>query len=152
MSRRLARELVLHLVFAGDYGEDCDQLLSRLKEENLARWSAECKLYQKPPAKAQEEYVRQATKGIMEHLPELDSYIEKYSTGWNVGRISRITKSALRLSMYEMLYLGIPVGASVNEILELVKKYDSEEAATFVNGILGTFVKQELDPPQNQLQ
>ena len=152
MSRRLARELVLHLVFAGDYGENPDQLLCRLEKESFAQWSSECELYQKPLAKAQEDYVRQATKGIIEHIPELDTYIEKYSSGWNVGRLSRITKSALRLSMFEMLYLGIPVGASVNEILELVKKYDSEEAAAFVNGILGTFVKQELGNTQNHDQ
>jgi len=152
MSRRLARELVLHLIFAGDYGENCDQLMSRLKEDGFSQWSAECELYQKPLAKAQEEYVIRATRGILEHVPELDSYIEKYSSGWNVGRLSRITKSALRLSMYEILYLGVPVGASVNEILELVKKYDSEESAAFVNGILGTFVKQELGHPQNQGQ
>ena len=58
--------------------------------------------------------------------------------------ISRVTKAILRLSMYELLYLGIPVGASVNEALELAKRYDSEESASFVNGVIGAFVKQEL--------
>ena len=46
--------------------------------------------------------------------------------------------------MYEVLYMGIPVGASVNEALELAKQYDSPEAAGFINGIMGAFVKQEV--------
>ena len=80
----------------------------------------------------------------MEHLYELDDYIEKYSKGWNIARISRISKCILRLSMYEVLYMGIPVGASVNEALELAKQYDSEEAAGFINGIMGAFVEKEV--------
>ena len=46
--------------------------------------------------------------------------------------------------MYEVLYLGIPVGASVNEALDLAKKYDSEEASGFINGIMGAFVEKEV--------
>ncbi|MBQ7093606.1 MAG: transcription antitermination protein NusB, partial [Clostridia bacterium] len=71
-------------------------------------------------------------------------YIEKYAKGWNVGRISRISKAILRLSMYEILYMDIPVGASVNEALELAKKYDGEETVGFINGILSSFSKNEI--------
>ena len=101
-------------------------------------------MYQEMPPENQQEYIRRAVTGVMEHLYELDDYIEKYAKGWNIARISRISKCILRLSMYEVLYLSIPVGASVNEALELAKKYDSEEAAGFINGIMGAFMEHEV--------
>ena len=130
MNRRGARELVLHLIFAGEYsGKTGAELLEDINEL---------------PPDNQKEYVQRAVTGVMAHLYELDDYIEKYAKGWNIARISRISKCILRLSMYEVLYLGIPVGASVNEALELAKKYDSEEAAGFINGIMGAFVEKEV--------
>ncbi len=145
MNRRDARELVLHLIFAGEYsGKRGAELLEEINEENFQSLVGEYDLYQELPPESQEEYIRRAVTGVMEHLPELDNYIEKYAKGWNIARISRISKCILRLSMYEVLYLGIPVGASVNEALELAKKYDAEEAAGFVNGIMGAFVKGEV--------
>ncbi len=145
MNRRGARELVLHLIFAGEYsGKRGAELLEEINEENFQSLEVEYDLYQKLPPESQEEYIHRAVTGVMEHLPELDNYIDKYAKGWNIARISRISKCILRLSMYEVLYLGIPVGASVNEALELAKKYDAEEAAGFVNGIMGAFVKGEV--------
>jgi N utilization substance protein B len=145
MNRREARELVLHLIFSGEYtGNKGEELLKDINEENFRSLESEYELYQKMPQENQEEYIRRAVTGVMEHLYELDNYIEKYAKGWNIARISRISKCILRLSMFEVLYLGIPVGASVNEALELAKNYDSEEAAGFVNGIMGAFVEHEV--------
>jgi len=146
MNRRGARELTLHLIFAGEFtGLSGEELLRRLvNEEEFASLRKEYPLYEELPPASQEEYVRRAVTGVMSHLPELDAYIEKYAVGWNVGRISRVCKCILRLSMYETLYLGIPVGASVNEAVELARAYDSDQAAAFVNGIMGSFVDKEL--------
>ena len=145
MNRREARELVLHLIFAGEYtGNRGAQLLEDVNEENFQSLESEYDLYKKMPSENQQEYIQRAVTGVMEHLYELDDYIEKYSKGWNIARISRISKCILRLSMYEVLYMGIPVGASVNEALELAKQYDSEEAAGFLNGIMGAFVDTDV--------
>ncbi len=146
MNRRQAREFVLHLIFSGDYlGTKGQQLLDeRLSEQSFSSLSEEYELYNEMPAKSQLKYINAAVKGVLEHGPELDSYIEKYSAGWSVGRISNISKCIIRLCMYETLYMQIPVGASVNEALELAKKYDSPEAASFVNGIIGAFTKKEI--------
>ena len=145
MNRREARELVLHLIFAGEYtGNRGAELLEDINEENFLSLEDEYELYKKMPSDSQKEYVHRAVTGIMEHLYELDDYIEKYAKGWNIARISRISKCILRLSMYEVLYMAIPVGASVNEALELAKQYDSEEAAGFINGIMGAFVEKEV--------
>ena len=146
MSRKLARELVLHFTFESEYtGQTGEDILKKsLNKESFQSFVEEYELYEKMPSQAQEEYVQRATTGIISHMQELDAYIEKYAKGWNVGRISRISKAILRLSMYETLYMGIPVGASVNEAIELAKKYDSEDAAAFINGILSSFTKNEI--------
>ncbi len=145
MNRHGARELVLHLLYTGEYtGMTGEQLLESVNEERFRSLEQEYSLYRELPPKRQQDYVHDAVTGVMAHLPELDGYIEKYAVGWNVGRISRVSKCILRLSMYELLYLGIPKAASVNEALELAKEYDSPEAAGFINGILAAFIQQEV--------
>ncbi|MBQ2650352.1 MAG: transcription antitermination factor NusB [Clostridia bacterium] len=145
MSRRLARELVLHMLFSNDFiDESADAVLETSLAHNFDLFSDEHELYRIAPAAAQDGYIHDAFKGIMEHMPELDMYIEKYAVGWSISRMSRLTRCILRLCMYEMLYMQVPVGASVNEGVELAKKYDSEESASFINGILGAFVAKEM--------
>ena len=146
MSRRNARELVLHMLFDNDVsGNSADDILSfRLEPEYFSTLATEDKLYKQIPDNAQSEYMAKAVNGVVANLEELDNYIKTYSTGWDISRISRIAKCILRLSMYEMKYLKIPVGASVNEAVELAKRYDSEEVASFINGVLASFIKKEL--------
>lgn len=146
MSRRSARELALHIIYAGEYSDrpPVDVVEYCLSDEHFKSLKDEYKLYKTSPEENQMEYIRKSTQGVLEHGPELDSYIEKYTVGWNVSRISRMAKCIMRLSMFEMMYMQIPVGASVNEALEFSKIYDSDEAATFINGILASFVKKEL--------
>ena len=99
MNRREARELVLHLIFAGEYtGNRGAELLEDINEENFLSLEAEYELYKKLPSESQKEYIRRAVIGVMEHLYELDDYIEKYAKGWIIARISRISKCILRLS------------------------------------------------------
>lgn len=146
MSRKTARELVLHFTFESEYtGKSGEEILKKsFNEESFSALKGEYDLYNKLPEEAQNEYVKLATTGVVSHMQELDAYIEKYAKGWNVGRISRISKAILRLSMYETLYMGIPIGASVNEALELTKKYDSEDTVAFINGIMSSFTKSEI--------
>ena len=145
MSRKMARELVLHMLFTNDFvNEDAEKVLESSLGHNFDLFSDEYELYQQAPAEAQDGYIHAAFTGIMEHMPELNNYIEQYSVGWSVSRMSRLTRCILRLCMYEMLYMDIPVGASINEGVELAKKYDSDEAAAFINGVLGAFVAKEL--------
>ena len=68
--------------------------------------------------------------------------IAAYSEGWKLERLSVMTKSILLLSVTEILYRDdVPSGASINEAVELAKKYDTEKAPAFINGLLGRFVK-----------
>ena len=97
---------------------------------------------------ADDAYVKQIYFGVREHLAELDALMEKHSKGWKVSRISPVSRSVLRLCIYEMLYReDIPCAVSLNEAIELVKKYDDEKMRPFVNGLLNG-VKNELEAAQ----
>ena len=88
------------------------------------------------------EFVRSLAFTAWENVEAIDSVIEKYSKGWKIGRISKVALAVLRLAICEMLYFDdIPVGVSINEAVELCKKYAAKDDSTFVNGILGTVSK-----------
>ena len=83
-------------------------------------------------------------RGVADHAPELDGYIAKYSKGWSFARIPLVASAIMRVAMYEILYMpDIPHGASINEAVEIAKKYETPETVKFINGILGTFVRRE---------
>lgn len=81
-------------------------------------------------------YLIDAVHGIYEHLSEIDEKIGAKIHGWRLNRLSRISHAILRISVYEMLYADIPFSISINEAVELAKKYDSDEAPAFINGVL----------------
>lgn len=90
-------------------------------------------------------------RGAEEHLGEIDERIAACSHKWNKERISRVAMAVMRVSVYEMLYEGdIPASVSINEAVELAKKYGGEDDSAFVNGILGTIARSL--PPENDAQ
>ena len=88
---------------------------------------------------------------MFSHGPELDDCISRYSVGWAFARIPRMAAAVMRTAMYEVLYMpDIPNAAAINEAVEIAKKYEPVEVVSFVNGILGTFVRTEFEdtPPK----
>ena len=76
-------------------------------------------------------------------LSEFDAVIEKNSIGWTVQRMSRVTAATLRLAVAELFSESdIPVSVTVNEAVEIAKVYEGEECSAFVNGVLGSVVKE----------
>ena len=74
--------------------------------------------------------------------------IQKYAIGWDVSRISRLTRCVLQLAIYEILYVeDVPTGVAISEAVRLAKKYDGDDTGAFVNGILGSFAR-ALEAPQ----
>ena len=74
---------------------------------------------------------------------EIDAVIEKYSIGWKISRISKVALAVLRLAVCEMMFIDdVPTGVSINEAVELCKKYAANAEPAFVNGILGTVAKE----------
>lgn len=82
-------------------------------------------------------------KGVRNKIMEVDKKIsENLKPGWKISRISKVSLSILRLALFEMMYDdSIPVSVSINEAVELTKKYSVEDEAAFVNGVLGSVAK-----------
>ena len=147
MVRNTAREIAIHLSYELSFtSKQIDELLDeRLTKEAFAVLGEEDPLYQEVPNAKQAEYIRRLVKGVDEHAAELDGYIEKYVKGWKFSRIPLVASAIMRVAMYEILYMqDIPNGAAINEAVEIAKKYETPEIVKFINGILGSFVRQEI--------
>lgn len=132
ISRREAREILLGLLFETEFRseEDVNGVFALAVEDRDI---------------PDDEYISGSYFGIYENLSEIDEVIGKHSNGWKTERMSKLSRSVLRLCVYEMLYAKeIPYSVSINEAVELTKKFDDEKARPFVNGILNS-VKNELE-------
>ena len=147
MVRNTAREIAIHLSYELSFTDkDIDALLDeRLSAETFETLAAEDPIYAEAPNAKQADYIRRLVKGVHEHAYELDGYIEKYAKGWKFSRIPLVASATMRVAMYEILYMpDIPNGAAINEAVEIAKKYETPETVKFINGILGTFLREEI--------
>lgn len=144
MTRSNARELAVHLIYEMDYtGQPpAEAVAARMEAGYYAALAEENEVYAERPSKKQLAYITDCVEGVAAHSAELDARIMQYAIGWNLKRISRLTKAALRLAMYEILYVeDVPTGVAINECIELTRKYEEPETVSFINGILGTFAR-----------
>lgn len=89
------------------------------------------------------DYAIACAKGILNNSEEIDSHITaNLKKGWKLNRISKVSYAILRLAIYEMLFVDdVPVSVSINEAVELAKKYSVPDESSFVNGVLGSVAK-----------
>jgi len=88
-----------------------------------------------------DDFGRALLEGVVNNITEIDSVISSNSSNWSSSRISKAALAALRLAVYEIKYTDLSAAVAINEAVELTKKYDMPEAASFVNGILGSVAK-----------
>ena len=146
MTRNTAREIATHLAYELSFTDlPMEEFLDqRLSAADFADLAPECELYEETPNAKQEAYIRRLVSGVAEHAAELDGYIASYAQGWRFERISLVASAIMRVAMYEILYMpDIPAGVAINEAVEIAKKYESPETVRFLNGILGSFARQE---------
>lgn len=131
-NRRTARDTAFKILFVHHItGVDAEEALSSFgeilfKEEDM-------------------KYIKAASSGAIEKLNEIDAIIEEKAKGWKKSRISSVCISALRLAIYEILFMpDIPVSVSINEAVEIIKTYDDPKTASFANGILGKLEKTDV--------
>ena len=145
MKRSIAREIAVRLCFMlSETSENPEVILADMFEnDHYVTLKEEDELFSEKPGK-QLDYISEVVRGVGLHNAELDEYIERYSDKWDFDRISRTALAIMKTAMYEVLYMpDIPNGVSINEAVELAKKYEEPEIVPFVNGILGAFVKGE---------
>ena len=135
MSRRAAREAAMKLIY--EYGItgilSIDTLyampdilkVNKLSEENI-------------------EYINQIIDSYATWAAVIDENIEKYSISWNIGRISKVDLAILRLAFFEILNTDIPHNILINEAVDLAKKYSSPKAPSYINGVIGGYLKENF--------
>jgi len=132
MTRREAREVALELLFeSGFHSEEAPEaILERAVQMREAQIN---------------EYVRKVYFGVFSNIDFIDKLLEKHSRGWKKTRISPVALSAIRLAIYEMFFCeDVPDTASINEAIELIKKYDdADKVRPFVNGVLNAVYKEK---------
>ena len=90
-----------------------------------------------------DDYVKNVFFGACENAQIIDAALEKHLTGWKKERIAPVSMALLRLAAYEIMYVeDIPARVSLNEAVELAKKYDDEKSYSFVNGVLNAFYRE----------
>ena len=131
---RLSRELTLKFLYQYDV-----ELEQNNNAENDFQQQLENFLTTQETIKDNEvkEFMVVLAKGVFDNIEGLDQLISKYSDNWKVSRMSRIERNILRLALYEMLNLSnIPHPVTINEAVEIAKKYGSSESGSFINGIV----------------
>ena len=140
MTRTTAREIAIQLGFAASAAEVSpltmfERFFDKEYYESLA---SEDELYREYPDAAQLEYIHRLIELGDEKREEID--------GWKLSRISRTALAVLRCAICEILYMDdIPNSAAINEAVELDKGYDEPDTVAFVNGVLGGFMRGEID-------
>jgi N utilization substance protein B len=131
MSRRKSREFALQLLFQTDFiGREPDS--SDFREF----WSD--KNEQEPIRRFTEDIV----KGTISQISELDTVIEKITKNWLLQRMAAVDRNILRLAAYEILHRDdIPSAVTINEALEVAKKFSSQDSVAFINGVLDRLAK-----------
>lgn len=151
MTRGNARELAVHLIYGREFtGEEPEQVVStRLDKEYYSKLSGENDVYADRPSKLQLRYIDSVVSGVANRTEDLNALIQQYSIGWDVSRISRLTRCVLQLAIYEILYVeDVPTGVAISEAVRLAKKYDGDDTGAFVNGILGSFARAQGPQPE----
>ena len=144
MTRADARELAVHLIYGREFtGEEPEQIIStRLKKDYYKLLSEENQIYTEIPSGKQVAYLDTVVSGVANRVNELNAYIQKYSIGWDISRISKLTLSVIQLAIFEILYLSdVPTGVAIAEAVRIAKMYDGDDTGAFVNGILGAFAR-----------
>lgn len=134
MTRREAREITLELLF--EMGFHAEESPESIIERAIAMREIQVN-----------EYVKRVFFGVNEKLDFIDSLLDKHSHGWKKTRISPVARAAIRLAIYEMYFCDdVPDTASINEALEMIKKYDdAEKVKPFVNGVLNAVLKEKIE-------
>lgn len=154
MTRANARELAVHLIYSRNFtGEEPEAVVAaRLEKDYYKKLSEENEVYSERPSRAQMGYLDKVVSGVANREEELNATIQQFSIGWDITRISRLTRSVMQLAIFEILHVeDVPTGVAISEAVRIAKKYDGDDTGAFVNGILGAFAR-SLNAPKVEVE
>ena len=130
--RRKARESALQVLYQVEMSGNEPHRVLQLFWKNQPEGDAEVR-----------QFTAEIVDGVTRNRPELDELIEKHSTHWRLARMAVVDRNLLRLGVFELLYeREIPVSVTINEAIEIAKKFGTEESGSFINGILDTIARE----------
>jgi N utilization substance protein B len=135
-SRRRARQRALQILFLWDARKQpVDEAIDAYYDTLFS---------EEQPGR--DPFVADLVRGTVEHLAEVDRQITKHAEHWRMERMPAVDRNILRLAVYEMTRAGTPAPVTIDEALELARKFSNEESIQFVNGVLDA-VRREIPPP-----
>jgi N utilization substance protein B len=134
--RRKSREFALQVLYQLDITkQDAMKAVAQLKEHFS-------------PREERDPFVERIVLGVIEHNQKIDRLIERYSENWRLDRINLIDRNILRMATFELLYCEeIPPKVTLNEAIDLGKRYGSEDSGSFINGILDRIQNEAVRKP-----
>lgn len=130
--RSLAREIAMKMLYAASLGggETMDEVLEQSEQADTLSGS-------------DKTFLENLVAGVTNRQEELDAVIGKYAQGWALNRLGKVDLTILRMAVYELMCMPeIPVGATINEAVELAKRYAEDKSSGFINGILGSAARE----------
>lgn len=128
MTRKMAREEAFILIFEKVFTKESTEDILALANESRDL--------------VPDDYIKTVFSGVYDNVEKLDDIISSTAVGWKIERLSKTALCVLRLALFEIKFMDdIPLSVSINEAVEICKKYATTEDASFVNGILSTVAK-----------
>ena len=130
--RSLAREIAMKMLYAASLGggETMDEVLEQSEQADTLSGS-------------DKTFLENLVAGVTDRQEELDAVIGKYAQGGALNRLGKVDLTILRMAVYELMCMPeIPVGATINEAVELAKRYAEDKSSGFINGILGSAARE----------
>jgi N utilization substance protein B len=140
-TRRRAREISLQVLYEED--------INPLREYHVADQFVAKRLLQNKPLVA---FALELLYGVRNHRTEIDQVLSKHAANWSLKRMTTIDRNILRISAYEILFGDVPGRVSINEAIELAKRYGSRNSGQFVNGILDRILKEHQKPSETSIE
>lgn len=143
-NRHLGRIIALQTLYEEEFRREANDAVFDLEEvlrRNIARYSDMVE---------DVAFIKALVHGVCEHLSELDAILQPIAPEWPIDQIARMDRIVLRIGLYELLYArDIPPKVVINEAVELAKAFGGENSSKFVNGVLGTVLRQRTDTGAN---
>ncbi|MGO9611614.1 MAG: transcription antitermination factor NusB [Dissulfurispiraceae bacterium] len=148
MKRRNAREYVLQFLYGTDFTKHVAfekekvQILPDIKADLSLFWQET-----REDSKEIKEFADDLIRGTIDHLEGIDAQIQRVAEKWKLLRMATVDRNILRSATYELLFRDdIPCAVTINEAIEIAKKFSTAESASFINGILDKIAKEYRQP------
>ncbi len=140
-NRHLGRILALQTLYEHEFRHDCGDAttINDILTRNLDRYK---------DTVDDQEFIRKLVAGIYEHATELDTLLQPVAPEWPIDQIARVDRIVLRMGLFELIEgQDIPAKVVINEAVELAKAFGGDNSSKFINGVLGTLLKQHETEP-----